>query len=106
MSSILSARHDIDRFVPYDLVIDGTIYAYRDWSAQPYCDLILAQFEAEEILSLFLNVESPGAKMKVGVLGDLEDMDRGLAVELASKLNHPDEPENVLSAVRYALRAT
>ena len=92
--------------VPASEIIEGTIYAYRDWSAQPYCDLILAQFEAEEILSLFLNVESPDAKMKVGVLGILEDMDRGVAVELATKLNNPGEPEDVLSAVRYALRAT
>ena len=22
-------------------VIESTVYAYRDWSAQPYCDLIL-----------------------------------------------------------------
>jgi hypothetical protein len=59
--------------VPAGEIIEGTIYAYRDWSAQPYCDLILAQFSAEEILSLFLNVEAPDSNMKVGVLGILED---------------------------------
>jgi hypothetical protein len=92
--------------VPANEIIEGTIYAYRDWSAQPYCDLILAQFNAEEILSLFLNVESPDSNMKVGVLGILEDTDSRLAVKLASVLNKPDESEDVLSAVQYSLRAT
>ena len=44
--------------------------------------------------------------MKVGVLGILEDMDRELAMKMASMLNNPDESEDVLSAVRYSLRAT
>lgn len=92
--------------VPASEIIEGTIYAYRDWSSQPYCDLILAQFDAEEILSLFLKVEVPDSNMKVGVLGILEDMNRKLAVKLASMLNNSDESEDVLSAVRYSLRAT
>ncbi len=92
--------------VPASEIIEGAIYAYRDWSAQPYCDLILAQFDSEEILSLFLKIESPDSNMKVGVLGILEDTDRKLAVKLASMLNNPDESEDVLSAVRYSLRAT
>ena len=92
--------------VPSGEIIEGTIYAYRDWSAQPYCDLILAQFSADEILSTFLGVESPDSNMKVGALGVLEDMDRKSAVELALVLNNPDESEDVLSAVRRSLRAT
>lgn len=91
---------------PPEEVIEGTIYAYRDWSAQPYCDFILAQFDAGDILSLFLGIESPDSNMKVGVLGILEDMDRSLAMNLASMLNNPAESEDVLSAVRYSLRAT
>ena len=87
-------------------IIEGTIYAYRDWSSEPYCDLILAQFEAEAILTLFLKVESADSNMKVGVLGILEDMDRKLAVRLASVLNNPNESEDVLRAARYSLRAT
>ena len=92
--------------VPASEIIEGTMYAYRDWSSQPYCDLILAQFEAEEILSIFLKIESPDSNMKVGVLGCLEDMDRILAKKLASRLNNPDESEDVRNAVRYSLRAT
>ena len=87
-------------------IIEGTIYAYRDWSSQPYCDLILTRFNAAEILSQFLRIESPDSNMKVGVLGILEDMDREKAVRLASELNDPSESEDVLSAVRYSLRAT
>ncbi len=86
-------------------IIKGTIYTYRDWDSQPYCDLILARFNANEILSLFLEIKSPNSNMKVGVLGILEDMDRGLAVKLASILNNPDETEDVLNAVRYSLRS-
>jgi hypothetical protein len=92
--------------IPAEEIIEGTIYAYRDWSSQPYCDLILAQFNAGEILSIFLKVESPDSNMKVGVLGILEDMDRQLAVKLASMLDNSGESEDVLSAVRYTLRAT
>jgi hypothetical protein len=44
--------------------------------------------------------------MKIGVLGFLEDVDRKLAVELATMLDDPDETEEVLSEVRYSLRAT
>ena len=92
--------------IPAEAIIEGTIYAYRDRSSQPYCDLILAQFNAEEILSNFLKVDSPDSNMKVGVLGVLEDMDRKLAVKLASTLDQPGESEDVLSAVRDTLRAT
>ena len=87
-------------------LIEGTIYAYRDWSAQPNCDLILAQFAPDQILSLYLKIDGPESTMKVGVLGVLEDMDRELAKRLASSLNQSEESEDVLSAVRYSLRAT
>ena len=86
-------------------LIEGTIYAYRDWSAQPYCDLILAQFAANEILSVYMQIDSPDSNMKVGVLGVLEDIDRELAKQLASSLNQSEESEDVLNAVRYSLRA-
>ncbi len=92
--------------VPSGEIIEGTIYAYCDWSSQPYCDLILAQFNAGEILSIFSKIEAPEPNMKIGVLGFLEDVDRKLAVELATMLDDPDETEEVLSEVRYSLRAT
>ena len=68
-------------------VIESTVYAYRDWSAQPYCDLILSQFTAEEVLSAYLKVQAPDSNMKVGVLGILESLDSKLAKRLASSLN-------------------
>ena len=39
--------------VSQEEIIEGTIYAYRDWLAQLYCDLILAQFETTKILSVY-----------------------------------------------------
>ena len=39
--------------VSQEEIIEGTIYAYHDWSEQPYCDLILAQFETTKILSIY-----------------------------------------------------
>jgi len=55
-------------------IIEGTIYAYSDWSAQPSCDLILAQFDARKVESVFHNIESPTQEMKLGVEGFLEDI--------------------------------
>ncbi len=86
--------------VPAGEIIEGAIYAYRDWSAQPYCDLILACFEPAAVLSVFRGVERPDANMKVGMLGYLEDVNRGLAAELASSLDTSDEDERVREAVR------
>jgi hypothetical protein len=70
-------------------LIEAAIYAYRDSSSQPYCDSILASFDAEEILSVFLKMESPDQSMKVGTLSVLQDKDKRVAVKLASLLNEP-----------------
>lgn len=86
-------------------VIEGTVHAYRDWTAQPYCDLILSQFKAEEVLSVYLEIQAADSNMKVGVLGILEDLDRKLAERLALSLNQAEEPEKVVNAVRDILRA-
>lgn len=48
-------------------IIEATIYAYRDWSAQPYCDLILEQFDINKILSVFHSIETPDSDIKLGV---------------------------------------
>jgi hypothetical protein len=92
--------------MPSVKIIEGAIYAYRDWSAQPYCDLILARFEPEQVLMVFRGVERPDANMKAGVLGYLGEVNRGLAEELALSFDSPDEDENVREAVHYILRAT
>lgn len=49
-------------------IIENTIFAYRDWDAQPYCDEILFQFERRKINEVFERIESPGENMKKGVL--------------------------------------
>ena len=59
--------------VSQEEIIKGTIYAYRDWSAQPNCDLILAQFEADKIRSIFRELISPTDEMKKGVEFILEE---------------------------------
>ncbi len=87
-------------------VIEATMYAYRDWDAQPSCDLILAQFSAKEVAQAFLGIKHPDANMKVGVLGFLADKDRAAAKEIAMMLNQPTESEEVLREVRYVLSAS
>lgn len=87
-------------------VIEGTIYAYRDWDAQPCCDLILAQFSAKEVAQAFLGIKHPDANMKVGVLGFLADRDRAEAKQIAIILNEQTESEEVLREVRYILSAS
>lgn len=53
--------------VSQEEIIKGTIYAYSDWSAQPYCDLILAQFDLTKIISIFRKIESPNSNMNRGI---------------------------------------
>jgi len=67
--------------------------------------LILSQFKAEEVLSVYLEIQAADSNMKVGVLGILEDLDRKLAERLALSLNQAEEPEKVVNAVRDILRA-
>ena len=50
-------------------IIVNTIYAYDDWSAQPYCDQILAQFKQDEVMRNFGGIDNPSENMKTGVLG-------------------------------------
>jgi hypothetical protein len=58
--------------VSQEEIIEGIIYAYRDWSAQPYCDLILAQFETTKILSVYHSIKSLDSNIKLGVERFLE----------------------------------
>jgi len=67
--------------------------------------LILSQFKAEDVLSVYLEIQAADSNMKVGVLGILEDLDRKLAERLALSLNQAEEPEKVVNAVRDILRA-
>jgi hypothetical protein len=60
--------------VSEDKIIEGTIYAYRDWDSQPSCDLILAQFDREKTKRIFCLIESPTEEMRLGVESFLEDM--------------------------------
>ena len=50
-------------------IIVNTIYAYDDWSAQPYCDEILGQFEKDEVIRNFDTIDSPSENMKTWVSG-------------------------------------
>ena len=69
-----------------DNVLAGVIRAYRDPTAQPYCDLILARFGTDEVLAAFMNIDDPDDNMRAGVLGVLTDTDAAMAARLSSAL--------------------
>ncbi len=54
-----------------DEIIENVIYAYEDWSAQPYCDEILFQFEKELVERVFNNIKGTSKNMRRGVEGFL-----------------------------------
>jgi hypothetical protein len=74
------------RCVGRDEILVGVIKAYRDWSAQPDCDFILARFETDEVLRAFLSISDADDQMRKGVLGFLEDADPAKAEQLLSAL--------------------
>lgn len=47
-------------------IIENTLYAYESWSAQPYCDEILCQFEKSKLIEAFEQIENPTENMKKG----------------------------------------
>jgi hypothetical protein len=68
--------------------------------------LIFAQFEPEEVLSVFRAFEHPDANVKVGLTGYLEDACRSPVLESASGLNGSVENVNVRETVQFTLEAT
>ncbi len=52
--------------VSEEKIIENTIFAYEDWDAQPYCDEILSQFDKQEIIEVFGQIEDPNENMKKG----------------------------------------
>jgi hypothetical protein len=74
------------RCVGRDEILVGVIKAYRDWSAQVYCDLILARFETGEVASAFLTIGDADDLMRAGVFGFLESKDPAKAEQLLSVL--------------------
>lgn len=55
------------KYVPLDKVIGNTIMAYEDWSAQPYCDEILSQFNKLKILAIYERIENPSKNVEKGM---------------------------------------
>ncbi len=53
-------------------IIENVIFAYGDWSVQPYCDQILYKFDKEQIISVFEQIEKPTKNMEKGVSFVLE----------------------------------
>ncbi len=58
--------------VSSDEIIENTVFAYEDWSAQPSCDEILAKFDKQRIAEIFERIQNPSENVKTGVLGFLE----------------------------------
>ncbi|MEQ1605216.1 MAG: hypothetical protein ABL999_10140 [Pyrinomonadaceae bacterium] len=42
--------------VDEEIVIENTIFAYREESAQPYCDEVLLQFDKEKVRAVFVRM--------------------------------------------------
>jgi len=68
--------------VPREEVILGTLLAYDDRRAQPYCDQILWYFEPQEIVAVFRAIVHPGKDMREGLRHFLEQVESPLAAEL------------------------
>jgi len=68
--------------VPREEVILGTLLAYNDRCAQPYCDQILWYFEPQEIVAVFRAVTDPSGDMRRGLRHFLEQVESPLAAEL------------------------
>ena len=47
-------------------VIENTLFAYEDWSSQPYCDEILLQFDKRKITEVFDRIKKPTKNMEKG----------------------------------------
>ncbi len=58
--------------VDTETIIENVIFAYDDWSAQPYCDEILYKFDKEQIILVFEKIEMPTENMKKGFYRFLE----------------------------------
>lgn len=54
--------------VSKEVIIENTIFAYEDWSSQPYCDEILSQFDKQKISEVFDQIEKPTKNMEKGFL--------------------------------------
>lgn len=61
--------------VSAEKIIENVFFAYEDWSAQPYCDLILYKFEKESIIRVFDNIENATENMKKGFLNVIEELE-------------------------------
>ena len=55
------------KYIPAEEIIENTIFAYRDWSAQPYCDEILLNFEEIQIREVFESIKNVDEIMKRGI---------------------------------------
>ena len=40
-------------------VISAVLLAYEEWSAQPYCDLVLKQFDVPELVATYNGLTNP-----------------------------------------------
>lgn len=55
------------KYVNKEEIIENTIRAYEDWSAQPYCDEILAQFDKRIVANIYGQIENPSQNLEKGV---------------------------------------
>jgi len=68
--------------VPREQLILGTLMAYEDRCARPYCDQILWYFEPQEIVAVYRALAHPGKDLRRGLKHFLEQVQSPLAAEI------------------------
>jgi hypothetical protein len=68
--------------VPSEEIILGTLLAYADPSARPFCDRILWYFEPDEILSVYRAIPNANRDIRNALKHFLKNIESPLAHEL------------------------
>jgi hypothetical protein len=68
--------------VPSEEVILGTLLAYADPSARPFCDRILWYFEPDEVLSVYRALPAADRDVRNALKHFLKDIESSLADEV------------------------
>ena len=70
------------KYISRSDLIEATLLAFIDWSAQPYCDEILWYFEPDEIVDAYKNLDIHNDNVIKGVADFLEKVESPLVKEI------------------------
>ena len=68
--------------VPREEIVLGTLLAYADPSARPFCDRILWYFEPDEILAVYRAISTANRDIRNSLKHFLKDLESPLADEV------------------------